>query len=735
MKTRHVCAVFGIAVSVGTVVFMRSLVASNDAQSLVVARRLLQELPVDAGAPVARLSLDYRPGGRVMQGPPIMATLAVKDGIDGVLVAKSLLAQRHLPPPAAGEELTLVGRRGAYKVKVAGVLDWDRPARGYPNMFVPQSVADGIAEEWTPFEAVSAEDMAPAFMSDAGRNFDRAKALLIWAAALTALALLVNSLFLSVEAKRRDIAILRMVGMTRGGVVKRVFLEASALAGAGWAAGAAFAVLALAVYTACDPALFPAGYAVSRGSLAATAAATPVVALAAALLALRPALEVRPLEASSAHHPRKRHFGMMLSFAFGFGAFAAVEVWGSSLMSSFVPSPEWPDAIVSVLPGGVSSFDIEKLSSIDGVRRIAELQPLQVNLSPLEEMPGFGGSAAGQGRGGKQYRNALLLASDWLPDFRFTSGSREEAGKALAEGDNCVITEMMARAHGWRMGDSVALDCGRDFKMQLKIAGIVDLNWHMVTSRGLVRGLNRMPVNTDGPVFVGFDTIAAADMRPQHYVPMTHLWLSYDEAFLASNGVFGAGRIVEREIVEALGGAYTCDDSGEVRGNTVRLHSRDEIADGTLAHGVDIIGSMARVPFIFIAVISLGFVAMVMASADSRSREFAVMRAVGATRLQLAGVLAREALKVASAGIVMGLAGGSLAGWLFTFATRKVMANWGLPASFAVPARTLAAGAALAVVFALAVAVPAALAVVSRMTRRRQARGSRSSSPAFQGVS
>ena len=45
----------------------------------------------------------------------------------------------------------------------------------------------------------------------------------------TALCLLLNSLFLSIEAKRRDIAILRTLGLTRGGVWRRVLAEAQLL--------------------------------------------------------------------------------------------------------------------------------------------------------------------------------------------------------------------------------------------------------------------------------------------------------------------------------------------------------------------------------------------------------------------------------------------------------------------------------------------------------------------------
>ena len=721
MRARHICAVLGIAAAAGAVVFTQSLVATNDAQAVAIAERLIKAVPVDADARTVQLQLDFRPDGRVLQGPPMMVYAATRPGLDGALVTKALFAQRRVKNlPAIGEELTLVGRKGAYRVKLAGYLDWERPARGYPNMFLPPSAVAEIDEEWQDFKPISAEELSPMFLSDAGRNMDRAKPLLLWAAALTALCLLVNTLFLTIESRRMEIATLRILGMTRGGVAKMVVREALALVAAGLALGIVGAIAALFAYVACDAETFPAGAAIGMKGVIAVMAVAPVVAVFGALFALKPAFAVRPLEAASGRAPRKRRLGMIIAFACGFGAFVAVETWGTSLTKPFIPSPEWPDAIVSILPGGVSSFDIEHLRNLKGVKRIGELQPLQVNISPLEELKGFGGGSGGRGGRGpmKQYRNALLLASAWLPDFKFSQGDRESSEKALAEGDNCVITEMMSRARKLNVGDELVLDAGRGLIIPLKVVGVVDLNWHMVTSRALVRGMNRMPVNTDGPVFVSFDTLAACDARPQDFVKMTHVWLDYEPEFLAANGVFPAGRIVEREIVEALGGAWSEDSEGEIRGNTVRLHSRDEIADGTLAHGSDLVGAMARVPFIFVAVISLGFVAMLVASFESRRREFTVLRAVGATRFQLAKVLMGEALGVAIVGVALGLALGAPLGWLCTTGTRAAMANWGLPATFVVPMLIIAKGAFFSIVFALAVAVPAALAIVRRSIHR-----------------
>ena len=173
------------------------------------------------------------------------------------------------------------------------------------------------------------------------------------------------------------------------------------------------------------------------------------------------------------------------------------------------------------------------------------------------------------------------------------------------------------------------------------------------------------------------------------------------------------------EIVEALDGAWSEDGEGDVVGNTVRLHARDEISDGTLSHGAELVGAMARIPFIFLAVISLGFVAMLVASADSRRREFVVMRAVGATRWQIARVLVGEALRVAGAALAAGFCSGALVGWLCTAGTRAAMANWGLPACFSLPLATCLEGALGAVAFALLVAVPTSLRLSSSPRNHR----------------
>ena len=756
-KARFVCAVAGIAVSVSAVVFTTSLTATNNAQAPLLAAkaaapwkswnvcgshangRKLQT--ANCKLQTVSLTIDYRPGGHVLQGPPMRALMAKappqnpygavtlaegrwpddSSGENEVVCVRKAMQRFGAAAPSLGEELKFVGREVTMTAKIVGYLDGPlKLPPQFPNVLASQSAFDALAAEEhgeiSFFLDASRGDTTPEseavvrfYMGDEQRRMDYAKPLMIAAAILTALSLLVNSLLLSVESNRKTLAMLRMVGMTRAGVVGFVAVEALIAGFVGWIVGAVAAFLALAGYVAADAVAFPAGVAFDFGKLVLTLGILPVVIIAAVLFALRPALKVRPMD-SIATMPRSRRNGMVITFALGFAAFVAVEVWGASLMRAFVPSPEWPDAIVSILPGGVSSFDIEKLRGIEGVKRISELLPLQVFTTREDANPGPRHGAP----------NALFLAAEWLPQFNFIEGDHASAEAGIAAG-GVVITEMMSRAYNLHLGDNLEVRGNREevrgnrerrahntsslFPLPsylFPVVGIIDLNWHMVTSRGLLRGMNRMPVMTDGPVFASFDTVESIDMRPAAIVKMTHVWVEYEPGFAEKcGGVFAAGRKVEADIARLLGNPVTA---------TIRLHARDEIADGTLAHGSDLIGAAARVPFIFLFILSIGFVAMLVAEADARRREFAVLRAVGATRSQLVWRLGQAALKTAVIGIVIAVPLGALAGWLFSI---KTAAIWpGMPHWFVIPWRIVIEGAIGAILFALAFSLPTSIKVV-----------------------
>lgn len=428
-----------------------------------------------------------------------------------------------------------------------------------------------------------------------------------------------------------------------------------------------------------------------------------------------------------------RHFartaGMVITLAIGLGAYASIHIWGSSMMAPFIPSREFPDVIVSLLPNGVPNGvpngAAEKVSKLEGVEggRCLSLEAAQVYLSDAltAQVVRVSGKAPTS-------PNVLLMGAEPqvafggqkpLAPFKFVEGDRQKAAGALAAGGACVITKMFARETGLHVGDELVIikrpplrgggrRGGADGSAQprppvggggpvqteaLKIVGVADVNWHLITSRAQLRGRNNMPGGTMGPVFV-----SEADARrlSGNAETTSFLWLNLSEPYRKMGALQGS-QLLEAQIRKAL----AVDEA-----NTVRVHHRDEIEDGTIAHGSQLIGDMARAPFWSLIVLSTGLITLLIASFQASAKEIAVMRAVGMTRNQLGRMLLGEALLVGLCGIVLSLVSGFCIGWTFTGWTRAWMMFGGLPVSLSIPWGIILQGVGFAFALCIAMAVP-----------------------------
>ena len=408
------------------------------------------------------------------------------------------------------------------------------------------------------------------------------------------------------------------------------------------------------------------------------------------LLRLDPRLLQRRLSRDPA-----RAAGTVLTIALGLGGFVAIHIWGGTLMSSFVPSSEWPDVIVSILPGGFTQEQVAAVRTCPGVADGRAL-PLECTQFPMTLADGtspegvlllFGAEprdAFGE--------NALAL-------FRFIEGDHEGAARALASGDYCVITKMLSNITGLHKGDSFKV-AGR----MLEVAGVTDLNWHMVTSRANVRtrfgGRDSPPSRRPNDATMQrrnestMQRTMGVAFVPERFVrELTgnadrtfFLWLNLSPELRAMNPL-KASVLLDAQIRAAV----RPDGS-----SAIRVHHRDEISDGTLAHGNDILGAMARIPFWSLAVTTTGIVVLLLASVRCSKHEFEMMRAIGMTRSQLARLLFGEALLVTLAALLLSLLAGILIGWSFTGLSRWLMSA-GLDVKLIVPWATIGKGVLFAV--------------------------------------
>ena len=401
-----------------------------------------------------------------------------------------------------------------------------------------------------------------------------------------------------------------------------------------------------------------------------------------------------------------RSVGTIMTLSFGLCSFIAIHIWGGTLMSSYVPSTEWPDAIVSALPGGLSFEQIEKGNKAAGLGR--DLIPIECSQFTLdkttcEKIANLGGSSEGQVLIFGINPEKAFGGNNPFADFRFTNGNAKQAAVDLASGDTCIVPDMFLRLTGLNVGDTISL-AGKN----LRICGSVDLNWHLVTSRAQVRTLSgRLDVK-------GKPKKSMSNPRAGRTMGMIFLSEKTAREMTGNKdrvNFIWAQLSPELRKIHPLQATVRLDESLRATMNpgnesVLKVHHRDEIADGTIAHGDDIIGTMAQIPFWSLIVTSAGIIALLIASAKASQNELRTMRAVGMTRSQVMRLFAGEAMLVIICMLIISFFGGMLIGWSFTACTRLAM-RAGLAVTLVIPWLTVLKGIGFAILLcAIMTAIP-----------------------------
>lgn len=446
-----------------------------------------------------------------------------------------------------------------------------------------------------------------------------------------------------------------------------------------------------------------------------------------------------------------RAVGTAVTISLGLGLYTAIETWGSSMLQPFLPSPGFPDVIVSFLPGGVATNRLPAVLAGDGLRT-GESFPFEAEQFLLDD------ATLDRIRANREYElkqnNVLVLGVD--PDkafgsapamfnFRFTAGDAPSAARRLAAGGACVVPAMFAGQSRCRVGDRIGLRVpvrgeGTNAVVgerteNLEIVGIADMNWHLITARANLRGQDGNPFATLSPVIVSY---AQARAISSHDDRVRFVWANIADDLRALQ-VEDAVTELQNRLTRVLaaggrpmthgeappggeaprafgppsggGGEGRMPPGGGVRGRGrgpgafVQVSYRDFVVSGTVRHADDLIGNMSRIPLWALGILSLSIVNAVVASVQTRRVEIGRMRAIGLSRSQLLRLVCAEGLLIGVASVLLSLLFGIESGWCFTGYTRGTMAFGGLPVSFHLPLAHLLMANALAVGLSLAAAV------------------------------
>lgn len=417
------------------------------------------------------------------------------------------------------------------------------------------------------------------------------------------------------------------------------------------------------------------------------------------LFGLRPELLRGSL---SRHWPRNAR--MVLTLTTGLGAFFAIHIWGASLTDPFMPSLEFPQAIVTLTPNGVSPQMAADLCGVKG--RIEGLEtlsyrPFSANQYVLHEAD----YQAIQDRTGHLpvQNNILLIASQG--NSCILDNSRPEG---------VTVGEMFARHTGLNVGDSFRIQRknlqGKTFETTLTISHVVKCNWHLFSARAGLRGRNGAPMHTLGPVFVPWEVAAKWD--PQQHERICFLWLDGLPKTEAAEALYSSSECIEthfRALVEKDPHPYRNEAwkhapgrrqfaTKEMDANTtpkrppakpvvpnVTVRLRDEISEGTLAHSAELLGDMARIPLWSLLILSTGFISLLAANVRANAGELRTLHAIGMTRAQMGRFFFAQALILSFTTAILALLLGSTIGWGFTGWTLANMPFGGLPTVFILP--------------------------------------------------
>lgn len=371
-----------------------------------------------------------------------------------------------------------------------------------------------------------------------------------------------------------------------------------------------------------------------------------------------------------------RSVGTAVSMSVGLSLFVGVQTWGYSMLVPFSPDTSTPGTLVSFLHTEFKSADVPELMARPSLRN-SQMYPIYVDepdIAPAQmKTPGFSGM---------RNRSIVLagipvaeMAGGSHPLFNpvFVSGNPQEAYAMLESTRSLLIPDTFARTVGLKVGDDLMLvnpssrelrsgnepsagirGRGRGAAVRgepWKVAGIVSFpGWHWLTKTSGMR------VRRGG--FVA--ALAIADER----------WLKEEYAHQGFQFIWGdtAPGISNVELQNDLG-EYALmkvreqENGGEGAKPLVKALTRESLGGSVTSRGDDVIFTMSKLPIIMMVIAVLAVLNTVLASVQSRRREFGLMRAVGVPGGMVMRMLWAETLMVSLCSVVMSLVLGVLGAW------------------------------------------------------------------------
>jgi putative ABC transport system permease protein len=352
-----------------------------------------------------------------------------------------------------------------------------------------------------------------------------------------------------------------------------------------------------------------------------------------------------------------RASGMLLTIAVCLGFSVIMNVWGRSMVTPFLPAPELPEQVISILPGGVPPASAGEVGMLPG------LDPARV-LPLVAEQTMVGPTLMAMTKGGMDEIYVQIIGVDpqaLAPTGHSMLPVQSEDGDltahlaALATPGACLVPSSFARRFNLKVGDTFPLfACGGSAKpVDMHIVGIASLpGWQWITKMGRMRTLDGKPtavllMSPATTTLLGVESVRhwLADTTP-----------TFDRATLRT----ALQTLAEKHAAQFESAHFGL---GEQSRPSVKMIATGEVARRMRTRSDEVIWVLGAIPLAGLIVAILGVANAVAAGIRARRWEFGVLRAIGLERRHAQALILAETVVITTTAGVLCIIFGIITAW------------------------------------------------------------------------
>ncbi len=425
------------------------------------------------------------------------------------------------------------------------------------------------------------------------------------------------------------------------------------------------------------------------------------------------------------------HMGRTVASAIALGVglamYVSIQVWGYTMLETFVPGQWAPDMFIAFEPSGLTAKGAEEVAHLPGIdtdrcapivveqprlrkdltdsaTRASVIRQDNVVLVGIDPQKAIGGSG----------RKPLL-------DFTYVRGTRRGALASMQNERGCIVPEHFLQETGLQPGDRFELvppENPQKPVLYTIAASVRFQGWHWMTKENNLRVRAHRAAAL---VIADYETVCS----DFDLFKAKHVWLRYETPAIEADqiadkaqgyyaGILGEtvnnGKPKNTSNTSHLGNENEHSSQGNPA-DDIQTVSTEAVRQTVRAHAKRWLWAVSILPLVAVAIGCLGVLSVIVGSVRARQWEMGILRALGFTRGTLVRLVIAEGLLVGIVAGLLSLGFGIMAGWCGAGLSHHISFFGGMQPALVVPMMALLIGLLVVLQFAALAAIGPAIRV------------------------